>query len=181
MIETAAFLEVFSKWKINIGDCLARGDPQILARIVELSSAREGISQRALQQDLKINQSRLSKLTKKLTACKWVVLRKSPSDRRVLLMTATALAKAKVDWLRKELSAIAAVPTRAAPTRRTAIKPTKGQTSLFKDVESEVRLQCANSMPVRRPGGNPGVSSSSSRRDVALRPGASNDNLTDKT
>jgi DNA-binding MarR family transcriptional regulator len=106
VIETAAFLEVFSKWRTNVGDRLAREDPQILARIVELSSTREGISQRALQQDLKINQSRLSKLTKKLAACKWVVLRKSSSDRRVLLMTATDLAKAKVDWLRKELSAV---------------------------------------------------------------------------
>jgi DNA-binding MarR family transcriptional regulator len=131
VIETAAFLEVFSKWKTNVGDCLAREDPQILARIVELSSTREGISQRALQQGLKINQSRLSKLTKKLAACKWVVLRKSSADRRVLLMTATDLAKAKFDWLRKELSAIDAVPTRAAPTSRRAFKVPEGQKSIF--------------------------------------------------
>jgi DNA-binding MarR family transcriptional regulator len=133
VIETAAFLEVFSKWKTNVGDCLAREEPQILARMVELSSIREGISQRALQQDLKINQSRLSKLTKKLAACKWVVLRKLSSDRRVLLMTATALAKTKVDWLRKELSAIDAVPSRATPTSRTAFKVPKEQKSLFED------------------------------------------------
>lgn len=68
MDRTATFLEVFSKWKTNVGDVLAGEDPKILVRIVELSSTNEGISQRALQEDLKINQSRLSKLSKKLAA-----------------------------------------------------------------------------------------------------------------
>jgi DNA-binding MarR family transcriptional regulator len=123
VIETAAFLEVFSKWKTNVGDCLAREDPQILARIVELSSTNEGISQRALQEDLKINQSRLSKLSKKLAACRWVLLRKSSSDRRVLLMTATDQGRARVEWLRTNLSVIGVVRARTPPKKGNALKP----------------------------------------------------------
>jgi DNA-binding MarR family transcriptional regulator len=130
--QTATFLEVFSKWRTNVGDVLAGEDPKLLVRIVELSSTNEGISQRALQEDLKINQSRLSKLSKKLAACRWVVLRKSSSDRRVMLMTATDHAKARVDWLRTELSAIGVVTTRAVP-RRGKFKLPAGMTSLFED------------------------------------------------
>jgi hypothetical protein len=80
---TAAFPEVFSKWRTNFGDCLAREDPRILARIVELSSTSEGISQGALLQDLKISQSKLSKLSKKLAVFKWVVLHSSLSGQRI--------------------------------------------------------------------------------------------------
>jgi len=130
---TAAYLEVFSNWKKNVGEVLSREDPQLLVRIVELSFANEGISQRALQEDLKINQSRLSKLSKKLAACRWVVLRKSSSDRRVLLMTATDHAKARVEWLRTELSAIGMVTTRAVPRRGKAFKLPAGMGSLFED------------------------------------------------
>jgi len=130
---TATFLEVFSKWRTNVGDVLAGEDPKILVRIVELSSTNEGISQRALQEHLKINQSRLSKLSKKLAACRWVVLRKSSSDRRVLLMTATDHAKARVEWLRTELSAIGVVTTRAVPRRGKAFKLPSGLGSLFED------------------------------------------------
>jgi DNA-binding MarR family transcriptional regulator len=129
---TAAFLEVFSKWRTNVGDVLAGEDPKILVRIVELSSTNEGISQRALQEDLKINQSRLS-LSKKLAACRWVVLRKSSSDRRVLLMTATDHAKARVEWLATELSAIGVVTTPAVPRRGKASKLPAGLGSLFED------------------------------------------------
>jgi DNA-binding MarR family transcriptional regulator len=133
MDRTATFLEVFSRWRTNVGDLLAGEDPKILVRIVELSSTNEGISQRALQEDLKISQSRLSKLSKKLAVCSWVVLRKSSSDRRVLLMTATDHAKARVEWLRTELSAIDVVPTPAAPRRDKAFKLPAGQKSLFED------------------------------------------------
>jgi DNA-binding MarR family transcriptional regulator len=128
---TAAYLEVFSKWKITVGEVLAREDPRILVRIVELSTVKEGISQRALQEDLKINQSRLSKLTKKMAGCKWVVLEKSSSDRRVLLMTATDHAMARVEWLRTELSAIDVVLTSAAPKKGKAFKVPAGQDSLL--------------------------------------------------
>ncbi len=81
MSGTAEFFEVITKWKIQVGDVLARVDPQLLVRIIELSSTREGISQRELQQALKINQPRLSKLTRKLAACKWIELLDSPSPR----------------------------------------------------------------------------------------------------
>jgi DNA-binding MarR family transcriptional regulator len=127
---TAAYLEVFSNWKINVGEVLSREDPQLLVRIVELSTAKEGISQRALQEELKINQPRLSKLTKKLAVCKWVVLQKSSADHRVVLMTATDLAKTRVDWLRTELAAINAMP-KAAPKRGKAFILPPGQNSLF--------------------------------------------------
>jgi DNA-binding MarR family transcriptional regulator len=122
---TAEFLKVITKWKKQVGDVLARVDPQLLVRIIELSSTREGISQRELQQALKINQPRLSKLTRKLTACKWVEVRESPSDRRVVLMVATDYGKARVGWLRKELAAmiVAPAPTRTGLKTRKAVKP----------------------------------------------------------
>jgi DNA-binding MarR family transcriptional regulator len=122
---TAEFLEVITKWKKQVGDVLARVDPQLLVRIIELSSTREGISQRDLQQALKINQPRLSKLSRKLAVCKWIELLESPSDRRVALMVATAHGKARVEWLRKELSAMVVMPTltRAAPKTRKVVKP----------------------------------------------------------
>lgn len=125
MSGTAEFLEVITKWKKQVGDLLARADPQLLVRIVELSSTRTGISQRELQQALKINQPRLSKLIRKLAACKWIeVCEPAASDRRVVLMVATAHGKARVGWLRKELAAmvVAPVPTRTAPKKRKAFK-----------------------------------------------------------
>ena len=128
---TAKFLEVFSKWRKNVGAVLAGEDPQMLVRIVELSSTMEGISQRALLKYLQINQPRLSKLTKKLVVCRWVELQKSSTDRRMVLMNATDLAKAKVEWLRTELSAIEVMPALAAPKRGRRLKLPAGQTSLL--------------------------------------------------
>ena len=49
MSGTAAYLEVFSNWKINVGEVLSREDPLLLVRIVQLSTAKVVISQRALQ------------------------------------------------------------------------------------------------------------------------------------
>jgi DNA-binding MarR family transcriptional regulator len=122
---TAEFLEVITKWKKQVGDVLARVDPQLLVRIIELSSTRVGISQRELQQALKINQPRLNKLIKKLAACKWIkVCERQSSDRRVVLMVATDHGKARVEWLRKELSAMVVLPTPPVPTR-TAPKKVK--------------------------------------------------------
>lgn len=119
---TEAFLEMLSKWERIIGGRLASEDPRIILRIVELTSTEEGISQHALQEGLKINQSRLSKLTKKLAVCKWVVVRKSSSDQRVLLIRATDLAKAKVEMLQMEMSAVVVEPTRGAPRSRKTLK-----------------------------------------------------------
>jgi DNA-binding MarR family transcriptional regulator len=128
---TETFVQMYSKWNAIVGNLLAGEDPNILLRVVELASTDGGISQRALQQDLKINQPRLSKLTKKLVSARWVGVRKSPSDRRVLLMRATDNAKTRVERLRMELSAIVVVPAGVAPKRRTAHKLPKNQDSLL--------------------------------------------------
>jgi DNA-binding MarR family transcriptional regulator len=131
----AEFLEVITKWKKQVGDVLARADPQLLVRIIELSSTREGISQRDLQQALTINQPRLSKLTRKLASCKWIELQTPSFDLRVVLMVATDHGKARVEWLRKELAAIVVVPalapTRTAPKKRKTLKTPTNQECLL--------------------------------------------------
>ncbi len=133
--EFAAILEVFSKWRTTVGTVLAGEDPKILVRIVELASTEGGISQRELQQELKINQPRLSKLTKRLVSARWVVVRKSSADRRVLLMRSTDHARTRVEWLRKELSAVSVVmvptPPRTAAKTRKALRAHPDQESLL--------------------------------------------------
>jgi len=116
------FLEMFSRWESTAGK-LAHEDPRLLLRIIELSSIKGGISQRALRQELKINQPRISKLTKKLTSSKlaggpWVVVRKLPSDHRVVLTVATAQAKDKTNCLRTELTSIVVRHTKGAPKKK---------------------------------------------------------------
>lgn len=130
---TAVFIEMFSQWNTTVGRLLAGQDPSILIRIVELASTEEGISQGALQHDLKINQPRLSKLTKKLVASKWVEVRRPSSDRRFVLMRATDHARKIVKDLNAKLSFFVGVPTRTAPKKRGApkVKVTPRQDSLF--------------------------------------------------
>jgi DNA-binding MarR family transcriptional regulator len=124
------FLEMFSRWQSTAGK-LAHEDPRILLRIIKLSSIKGGISQRVLRQELNINQSRLSKLTKKLASNSWVELQKSPADRRVVLTVATAQAKDKANCLRTELAAIVMMHTRAAPKKRKIIKVVSREESLL--------------------------------------------------
>lgn len=127
----AAILEVFSRWRKTVGSVLAGEDPKILVRIVELASAKGGISQSDLQKDLKINQPRLSKMTKRLVSARWVVVRKSSSDRRVLLMRATDHAKTRVERLRTELSVIGETTTPPAPKRSRRLGLPSNQGSLL--------------------------------------------------
>lgn len=116
------FLEMFSRWESTAGK-LAHEDPRILLRIIELSSIKGGISQRNLQQELKINQPRLSKLTKKLARNLWVQIRRSAPDHRVVLTIATALGKGKARDFRTELATMIMMNTQAVPKKRKVAKP----------------------------------------------------------
>jgi hypothetical protein len=127
---------MYSKWNEIVDRDLARENPNILLRIVELTSSEEGVSQTALKKDLKINQSRLSKLTTKLISSKWAVVQESPTDRRVLLICATDHAKARVEELKTALSACVVVTAQSAPKGRKGLGLPRNQEWLISPPKS---------------------------------------------
>ena len=132
------YLEMAAAWWSRVPPTLVHEPPAIVAHIIDLGLREEGVSQSELQQKLGINQSRMSKLTKKLVGENLLRLdqsKTSSNGRRSLI--ATADARNLIRSLREHMAALLAVraPAHASPSRpkpsrsksRRGIKPVPGQ------------------------------------------------------
>jgi DNA-binding MarR family transcriptional regulator len=124
-------------WWSHVPVALAREEPGMLTRLLDLGLRARGISQSELRRELGINQPRLSKLMKKLLDERWIRVKQSETDSRVKLMTTTPTARDRIASLRTDLgSLLAAKAARlttsgrrkpsASPGRK-RIKPVPGQ------------------------------------------------------
>ena len=133
-----AYLAMAAVWWSRVPPTLVHEPPAIVARIIDLGLREEGVSQSELQQKLGINQSRMSKLTKKLVGENLLRLdqsKTSSNGRRSLI--ATADARNLIRSLREHMAALlagsgasACFPIRPKPSRsksRRDIKPVPGQ------------------------------------------------------
>ena len=100
------YMAMRSAWSRRIPKVLEKADPDLLLRLIDLADASDGITQKALQRALHINQARLSKLKDKLVKEKWMEVWR-PKDRRKLLMKTTPRAKGIVADLGRWLSELA--------------------------------------------------------------------------
>ena len=64
-----------SIWVDVMPKALAREDPDLLLRLLHLANVSTGVSQSTLQRALQVNQSKISKLTKKLVKQRWLEVR----------------------------------------------------------------------------------------------------------
>jgi hypothetical protein len=132
------YLAMAAVWWSRVPPTLVHEPPTIVARIIDLGLREEGVSQSELQQKLGINQSRMSKLTKKLVDEKLLSLDQSKTGsngRRSLI--ATAAARNLISSLREQMAALLLVrvpahssASRPKPSRsnsRRNIKPAYGQ------------------------------------------------------
>jgi DNA-binding MarR family transcriptional regulator len=120
----AAFDEVvriWSTWWSRAPTALARQEPSMVARLLNLGLRKEGISQSDLRRELGMNQPRLSKLMKKLVRTGWIRIRRSKTDNRVKLMTTTAPARDRIATMKSDLAAVLRAEVAklaAAPSRK---------------------------------------------------------------
>jgi hypothetical protein len=86
------FSQMATIWRSRIPKSLAGEDPAELVALLFQISVPGGISQSDLKAAMKISQSRLSRLTKRLLREKWVEVRHPETDRRVLMTSITKTA-----------------------------------------------------------------------------------------
>jgi DNA-binding MarR family transcriptional regulator len=127
LIGTDTFLAMWSVWVDVMPKALAREDPDLLLRLLHLANGSTGVSQSTLQRALKVNQSKISKLTAKLVKQKWLEVRPQADDRRFLFVSTSPRAKNSMVALQTRLSLL--VPLVRKPGRR-LVAPRTGRTLL---------------------------------------------------
>lgn len=102
-----AFVRVWSNWWSEVPDRLLRQESSLVVRLLTLGLREGGIQQSELKRQLGIAQPRLSKLMEKLGKKKvgWIQVKRSETDRRVWLMTTTAVAQTSLAALKANLAA----------------------------------------------------------------------------
>lgn len=119
---------MFSRWSSALPPNLSGEDPNVLIPLLGFAMSEEGISQSDLRRKIGINQPRLSKLLKKLVKQRWIRVKKSESDGRVMLVTTAAIARDLLGSLETELAALQ--PTRPSTSVRGKwVRPVPGQGS----------------------------------------------------
>ena len=94
-----------STWRSVIPMPLAAEDPQILTRFLCLADIKGGICHADLQSELRLLQSRVSKLTDRLLELKWVrVVPKPAGDRRMRFVQTTPKAVRVMRLVEDELA-----------------------------------------------------------------------------
>jgi MarR family len=127
LIGTDTFLAMWSVWVDVMPKALAREDPDLLLRLLHLADVSTGVSQSTLQRALKVNQSKISKLTAKLVKQKWLEVRPQADDRRFLFVRTSQRAKNSMVALQTRLSSL--LPLVQKPTRRRGlVAPRSGHT-----------------------------------------------------
>lgn len=112
----AAFLKGWSAWSSATPKVLIEEDPTHVIRVLHLCETEEAISQSVLIRELRIPQSKLSKLMKKLEELRWIELRAAVSDRRVKLATTAQPGR---NWLRSFEARVSGVAGGGRSRRRT--------------------------------------------------------------
>jgi DNA-binding MarR family transcriptional regulator len=109
------YLEMESAWRSSIPKRLQGMEPRILVALLKLAAPAEGISQGAAASGLGCTQWGMSKIKGKLVREKWVVVRRSTSNHRQVLMTTTPKARLAMNILEAKLAAAMkrTVPPRA--------------------------------------------------------------------
>ena len=124
-----------STWRSVIPMPLAAEDPQILTRFLCLADIKGGICHADLQSELRLLQSRVSKLTDRLLELKWVrVVPKPAGDRRMRFVQTTPKAVRVMRSVEAELASALNVQSAARP-RRKQIAIVPGQMSLLRRTE----------------------------------------------
>jgi hypothetical protein len=119
MNATAAFLAMWSAWVEVMPPALVGEDPDLLLRLLDFADLGTGISQSDLRRSLTVSQSKLSKLTSKLIAHKWLEeVQPQASDRRFLFVMTGSRAKSSVLALETRLSTL-------LPATRKSGRPSK--------------------------------------------------------
>jgi DNA-binding MarR family transcriptional regulator len=95
---------MWSIWLDLVPAALVKENPDVLLRLLRLADVSTGVSQAALQRALKLNQSKLSKLTAKLIKHKWLVVQPEAEDRRFLFVRTSPLARSWVTSFETRLS-----------------------------------------------------------------------------
>jgi len=129
------YLAMSAAWCSRVPVSLAHEAPIVLARIIDLGLRKDGVSQSELQQELGINQSRMSKLTKKLVDEKWLHVNQSKTGSGKKFMATTAAARDLIASLKADMNALLAgngetfspQPRRSAPRAGGKGKPQHGQ------------------------------------------------------
>jgi len=110
------FIAMWSTWHDLMPKALAGENPDLLFRLLHLADVPTGVSQSTLQRALHLQQSKLSKLTRKLVKQKWLDVRPHADDRRFLFVRTSPRAKNSVVAVQTRLSAL--LPPVRKPIRR---------------------------------------------------------------
>lgn len=133
------FLEMWSQWCRVFGP-LREEDPVVLLGVLQLIIEADGATQRTIETALRLKQSRVSKLIKKLEADDWVKAHKSATDKRVVLVTATVRTK---NALRQFDNAIRGDPAarEKSVSRRQPSRVPEGQLDLLTALAAKQRAE----------------------------------------
>jgi DNA-binding MarR family transcriptional regulator len=118
LISTDTFIAMWSIWLDLVPASLAKENPDILLRLLRLADVSTGVSQATLQRALKLNQSKLSKLTAKLIKYRWLVLQPEAEDRRFLFVRTSPLARGLITALETRLSKLLPLVRKTSRPRR---------------------------------------------------------------
>ncbi|HEV2380092.1 MAG TPA: hypothetical protein VG206_09900 [Terriglobia bacterium] len=126
---TAIFLAMRAEWYRMVSPSVARRDPEIVIRFLELNNREEGISQSELARKLRMAQPAVSKLTRKFIWSAYIVRLSAKGDGPRCQTRTTDKGK---DLLRDLDQALrAALPGKRSstglPRRRRKIWPVAGQ------------------------------------------------------
>jgi DNA-binding MarR family transcriptional regulator len=129
LVGTDTFIAMWSIWVDVMPKALAREDPDLLLRLLHLADVSTGVAQSTLLRALHVNQSKLSKLTKRLIKQRWLEVRPQADDRRFLFVRTSQRAKNSMVALQTRLSSL--LPLVQKPTRRRGlVAPRTGRTLL---------------------------------------------------
>jgi DNA-binding MarR family transcriptional regulator len=118
---TDVFIAMWSMWSARIPKALVGENPDTLLRLIRLADAPKGVSQGALQRELQISQSKVSKVTAKLVEHKWLEVLPDAGDRRFLFVRTSQRAKNTVISVEAQLASL--LPrTARSPRRRRGLK-----------------------------------------------------------
>jgi DNA-binding MarR family transcriptional regulator len=134
-----AFVRIWSEWWSGVPAVLARQEPSVVARLLNLGLREEGISQSDLQRELGMNQPRLSKLMKKLVRAGWIRVKRSKTDSRVKLMTTTAAARDRIAVLKADLAALLAA--KGAEQAPAPLRKSRPSSSVRRRIEQQQASQ----------------------------------------
>lgn len=113
------FCRMWSTWQTHIPKPLAGENPQVLSRLLRVADIEGGTSQKEIQRELSLHQSRVSKLVDKLLDQKWVQIVPQPDgDRRIRLVRVTPKARNAMRLVEAELSSALSVKSDQRPRRR---------------------------------------------------------------